>query len=237
VKKVSISWSGGKDCTMALQEVLAAGTFEVCSLHTSFNRDTGRVGLHGVRQELIAAQCESLGFGLDKIFVSSSMDHDEYIRQTKHYYELLRAQGVDAVVFGDLFLEDLKVFREGLLGDCGLEPIFPIWQRPTKALAHAFVDNGFKAIVCAADGKYFGGAGYDYDEAFINSLPDGVDPCGEYGEFHTFVYDGPLFNTAVPVVRGETVSKQYEFKSVGADGNERMNSSTFWFRELMCLGA
>jgi len=233
-EKVAISWSGGKDCTLALHEILQSDKFEVSSLHTTFNIDTKRVGMHGIQQRLIEAQASSIGIPLDKIFIPSAEDHATYANAMNEYYHNLANAGVKKIVFGDIFLEDLKVYRETMLSAHGLEGIFPLWKVDSRTIAEKFIKSGFKAVICAADAKYFheNDTGREYDLDFIHSLPSGVDPCGENGEFHTFVYNGPLFETPVSVVRQHVEAKEYAYRVNLLNGQTESRISKFWFQEL-----
>jgi uncharacterized protein (TIGR00290 family) len=233
-EKVAISWSGGKDCALALFEMLQSNQHEVVSLHTSFNQNTNRVGLHGIKQDLIEAQAKSIRIPLDKIFVPSADDHVMYERAMSEYYQSLASVGIRKIVFGDIFLEDLKEYREKMLSRHGLEGIFPLWKLDSRTVARKFIQTGFKAVVCAADAKYFNendvGRSYDFD--FINALNLTVDPCGENGEFHTFVYDGPLFKEAVAIERHQIETKEYTYKVNLPGGRSEARISKFWFQEL-----
>lgn len=233
-EKITISWSGGKDCTLALHEISNSQQFTVHSLHTSFNEDTKRVGLHGVRQKLIEAQAHSLGITLDKILIPSAKNHDAYEAVMSKYYQSLASKGIRKVVFGDIFLEDLKTYREKMLAAHSLEGIFPLWKIESRQVAERFIQSGFKAIICSADSKYFDekDLGRDYDLNFVNSLPGEVDPCGENGEFHTFVYDGPIFKSRVPFQRKQVEAKEYNYTVTLPDGQSENRNSKFWFQEL-----
>ncbi len=233
-EKVAISWSGGKDCTLALHEIIQSNQFDVHSLHTTFNEDTKRVGLHGINQKLIEQQAHSLGITLDKIFIPSAEDHNAYEASMKEYYRSLLDKGIKKVVFGDIFLEDLKAYREKMLSLLGLEGLYPLWKSDSRSVADKFIKSGFKALICSADAKYFneGDIGDDYDLNFINSLEDEVDPCGENGEFHTFVYDGSIFKKPVPIQRKQVEAKEYTYKISLPDGRSESRISKFWFQEL-----
>jgi uncharacterized protein (TIGR00290 family) len=233
-EKVAISWSGGKDCCLALHKILLSQQYDVHSLHTTFNENTGRVGLHGIRQTLIEQQANSLGIRLDKISIPSAEDHDAYELSIKNYYQLLADLGIRKVVFGDIYLEDLRAFRDKILAAFGLQGIYPLWKKEVRSLATEFIESGFKAIICSADNKFFDeqtvGTYYDYN--FINTLPDEVDPCGENGEFHTFVFDGSIFKKPITIKKGELVSKEYHYKINLPDGTIESKTSKFWFQEL-----
>src|SRR5688572_9500050 len=194
-KKVTISWSGGKDSAFALYKILLSGEYDVVSLHTVIKQETGRVGLHGVREELIDYQAEALGIHLDKIYVPGSSDHRAYEQTMRSFYQQCVKHHIEGIVFGDIFLEDLRKYREDLLGDFAIQSLYPLWNIDTTVLIHDFINSGFKTIVCSANARYFPRErlGILIDPNFVRQLPHEVDPCGENGEFHTWMYDGPLF--------------------------------------------
>ena len=227
-KKVSISWSGGKDSAFALYKVLQGKELEVVSIHTSLNEELKRVGMHGTPEALVDAQTAAAGIPLEKIFIPADSSNDSYEKAMLEYYRKLKDCGVEAVIFGDIFLVDLRHYREQLLAKAELEGIFPLWQQDTRQLIQDFIKSGFKTAVCAADAKFFGKetAGKIIDQDFIESLPQGVDPCGERGEFHTFVFEGPVFQKPVPYQTGEAIYKSY---SLGGTSSESLG---FWFADL-----
>lgn len=227
-KKISLSWSGGKDSAFALYKVLQAKELEVKSLHTSFNEALRRVGMHGTPESLIEAQAKAAELPLEKILIPSDSTNKSYEGAMLEYYYSLKEKGIEAVVFGDIFLEDLKLYREELLAKAGLRGIFPLWQQNTQQLIQEFLQAGFKTAVCAADAKYFTkeAAGKVIDQAFIGSLAEGVDPCGERGEFHTFVFEGPIFQHPIPYQSREVLHKSY---SLGGPSGENLG---FWFADL-----
>ncbi|WP_317195251.1 diphthine--ammonia ligase [Chryseosolibacter histidini] len=234
-KKVTISWSGGKDSAFALYKVLQAREFEVVSLHTVINEETKRVGMHGVRETLIERQAEALGLPLQKLYLEGSEDHDAYTRLMSDFYTQCIREHIHAVVFGDIFLEDLKIFREQLLKSSGLQGIFPLWKQDTRQLITDFIHADFKTLICAANAKYFSAAqmGKTIDDAFVRQLPEEVDPCGENGEFHTFVYQGPIFKTPASYVAGEVVKKTYTYHKADASGAPVKIETTFLFQDLL----
>ena len=211
--KVLFSWSGGKDSVLALNELKRFGDFDIVAFLTSFTEPFDRVSMHGVRRELLERQVSSLGFCLDKVFVPKNSSNEEYERRMTIVLDKYAAMGVSGAVFGDIFLEDLRKYRETNLSKANLSGIFPLWKKDTSELAGNFIDSGFKAVVVCVDstvlGKHF--AGREFDEKFLSELPGNVDPCGENGEFHTFVYDGPLFQQKVSFNRGMTVFKNKRF--------------------------
>lgn len=234
-KKITISWSGGKDSAFALYKVLLSGDYEVSGLHTVINSGTRRVGMHGVRESLMDRQAEGLGLPLTKLYLESAETHAAYQELMSSYYKRCAEQNIDAVVFGDIFLADLKQFRLDLLKPSGLKAIFPLWQTDTGMLIGDFVNAGFKTIICAADAGLFSQKqiGQTIDHKFVSSLKKGIDPCGENGEFHTFVYDGPLFNKPLTITKGEIVKKIYSFRRVNDEGRTETVESAFWFQDLL----
>lgn len=233
-KKVTISWSGGKDSAFALYKVLQAREFDVTSLHTVINEETKRVGMHGVRETLIERQAEALGLPLHKLYLEGTEDHNAYERLMSDFYTQCAREHIHAVVFGDIFLEDLKTFREQLLKSSGLQGVFPLWKQDTRHLIADFIHAGFKTLICAANARYFSAAqmGATIDNEFVSQLPAEVDPCGENGEFHTFVYHGPIFKTPVPNVAGEVVKKTYTYHKTDASGAPEKIETTFLFQDL-----
>jgi uncharacterized protein (TIGR00290 family) len=205
-----MSWSGGKDSALALHELRRDPRFEVVALMTSLSEEYRRVSHHGVREELLDAQAEALGLPLTKIYLPSGKDtpctNEVYEEIMGRVLEGFRLRGVYTVGFGDLFLEDLRAWRENNLARAGMSGVFPIWKRDTPELARQMIAMGFRAILSCVEGKVGPGfAGRPYDEHLLADLPAGIDPCGEYGEFHSFVHDGPGFEKPVPAVVGETV--------------------------------
>ncbi len=189
-EKVLFTWSGGKDSAMALHELQKEKRYEVAALLTSVTEDYDRISMHGVRRVLLEQQARSLGYPLEIVYLTKNSSNEEYEDRLKEKLLKYKGRGVSSVVFGDIFLEDVRKYRENNLAQVGMTGIFPIWKRDTGELAHAFVDLGFKAVITCVDSnvldKRF--AGRAYDEQFLSELPSSVDPCGENGEFHTFVY-------------------------------------------------
>lgn len=212
-EKVLFTWSGGKDSALALYELQKNNGFEVGVLLTTVTQDYDRISMHGVQMALLQQQAESLGFPLEKIYITKNSSHQEYeakMRDRLIYYKCL---GVLSVVFGDIFLEDLRKYREANLSRIGLKAVFPIWKRDTAELARSFIDLGFKAIITSVDSnvldKKF--VGREFDEQFLSELASGVDPCGENGEFHSFVYAGPIFKNKILYKKGKIVLRENRF--------------------------
>lgn len=234
-KRVTISWSGGKDSAFALYKVLCDPTFEVIGLHTVFNSENRRVGLHGIREELIEKQAEVIGLPLTKLYLESSEDHETYKRLMKDYYADCVRQNIEGVVFGDIFLEDLKRFRDELLTEAGLAGIYPLWKCDSDTLLSQFLDVGFKTIICACNRQMLSDqfVGKVLSESLMKDFPKNVDVCGENGEFHTFVFDGPCFKKRVDFSPGGTVTKEYHYKIKNETGEEQALRSEFVFLELL----
>ena len=234
-KKITISWSGGKDSAFALFKILASGEYEVVNLHTVIDKDTKRVGLHGVREALIEQQANCLGIPLVKLYLTASNDHEAYASLMKCFYKVCAMDGISHIIFGDIFLEDLRLFRESLLVESFLIPGFPLWKIPTTMLLSDFMDADFKTVICSADAALFSSEqlGVVVDKHFQDALPDGVDPCGERGEFHTFVFDGPIFKKPVAFERGEIVKRGYAFNKTMEDGSVVKQETSFWFQDLL----
>ena len=207
---VVMSWSGGKDSALALHQLRKDPRFEVVALMTTVSEEFRRVSHHGVREELLEVQAEAVGVPLTKVYLPSGNNtpctNEVYEEIMGRVMEGFRLHGVYTVGFGDLFLEDLRASRENNLARAGMSAVFPIWRRETRELSRQIIAMGFRAILsCVEDKVGAGFVGRPYDERLLAELPAGIDPCGEYGEFHTFVYDGPGFETPVPAKVGETV--------------------------------
>jgi uncharacterized protein (TIGR00290 family) len=230
--RVVFCWSGGKDSALALGQLLRDERYQVVSLLTTCNRRFGRVSMHGVRIELLDAQAAALGLPVDKVFVSEHGGSDEYERAMAACLGAHRERGVVACAFGDIFLEDLRQWREANLARAGLRALFPIWKRDTRQLVRDFAVQGFAATVCCADAALGREAvGRTLDEAFVASLPHDVDPCGENGEFHSFAHAGPIFRAPVRFAIGEVIYRPVE-PAVPADGSSR-SPSGFWYCDLV----
>jgi uncharacterized protein (TIGR00290 family) len=212
---VIVAWSGGKDCTMALREIVLGGEYAPAALLTTVTSGYERISMHGVRRSLLEAQAASLGVPLHEVVILPGADNQEYESRMDAALSALRSSlpEIGGVVFGDLFLQDIRAYRESMLARADLSGIFPLWLRDTRDLAARFTGLGFRAVVVCVDSTALDRsfAGREYDASFVADLPRGVDPCGENGEFHTFVYDGPLFANPVAHVRGEVVLRDERF--------------------------
>ena len=203
------SWSGGKDCGLALYDVQQSGAFRVDTLLVTCTRDFDRISMHGVRNALLDAQAARLGLQVQRVQISKGAGNDEYEAATLAAWSGHRARGVEHVLFGDLFLEDIRAYRDAMLGRAGMSGVYPLWKQDTHALAERFIDLGFQAVLACVDPRRLDRsfAGRAFDRALLADLPPGVDPCGENGEFHTFVWHGPNFAAPVDLARGEIVER------------------------------
>ena len=197
-------WSSGKDSAWALHELRRGGQHRVTRLVTTIEAEASRVAMHAVRQELVAAQARSLALPLECIALPFPPSNARYEAAVAEVVAAATRAGVSAMAFGDLFLEDIRAYRCGLLAGSGIEPLFPLWGRPTATLAREMVDAGLEAHLISVDLRVLDPsfAGARFDHALLERLPDGVDPCGENGEFHTFASGGPMFDRAVSVRAG-----------------------------------
>lgn len=205
-ERILLSWSGGKDSCMALHEIQKSNGYEIVLL-TTVTEDYDRISMHGVRRTLLERQAESLGLHLVKVYIPKKSTQEEYELRMKEALTKHQKKGANSVAFGDIFLEDLRRYREENLYRIGMRGIFPLWRKNTSELIRRFIDLGFKAVVTCVDPKALDPsfAGRVIDDDFISQLPVHVDPCGENGEFHSFVFDGPIFEREVKFSLGEVV--------------------------------
>ncbi len=232
------NWSGGKDSALSLYHIKKDDQYDVELLLTSVNAAFDRVSMHGVRNELLAQQAESIGLPLKKIELPEMPSMDEYNNKMQDTIGLLKNDGFTHAVFGDIFLEDLRIYREEQLVKVGIQAHFPIWKRDTKELLKEFLDLGFKTIIVCIKSELldpsFSGRIIDYN--FINEIPSNVDPCGENGEFHTFVFDGPIFEKPIDFIIGEKVYREYKAPQNKEDNcfsPDQKNEMGFWFCDLI----
>ena len=211
--KVIFCWSGGKDSALALHEIRQQG-FEVAALITTVTQGYERVSIHGVRDVLLDAQAHSIGIALEKVYIPQNSSNSDYESAMEKLLNRWYDRGVAKVVFGDIFLEDLRQYREKNLARAGMETIFPLWKQDSAVLGRRFIDQGFKAIITCVDTLALPASfcGRYYDASFLADLPASVDPCGENGEFHSFVFDGPIFKKSVPFKVGECVLRDNRFQ-------------------------
>lgn len=227
---VSLSWSGGKDSAFSLWKLLNDNRFEVCRLHTTLGEETRRVGLHGIHEDLIVLQAESLGLPLDRIYYPASGDNQAYEQAIKKYLDALEREGIRHIAFGDIFLEDLRKYREDKLAERGFHAIFPLWKMDTKVLANDFIKADFKTKICAADADLISKekVGKDFSLEFLDSLTEKVDPCGENGEFHTFCYAGPVFRSSLEITVDNILSKSYDLPLANGSAKKKI----YWFADI-----
>jgi uncharacterized protein (TIGR00290 family) len=207
--KALLSWSSGKDAAWALHVMRQAGEVEVVGLLTTTNEAFERVAMHGVREALLEAQAEAAGLPLWKVPLPWPCSNEAYESRMAKVCTEAVAQGIQAMAFGDLFLEDVRDYRVQKLAGTGLRPLFPSWNPDTATLARVMVREGLRAALACVDSKVMPAAfaGLEFEAALLAELPPGVDPCGERGEFHTFAWDGPMFQHPVPIRRGEVVER------------------------------
>jgi len=209
-KKILFSWSGGKDSAYALYKLQQENDYSIASLFTTLSQEYQRVSFHAIAVHLLETQAKAIGLPLDKAFVTKSDSIDEHAAKLEPYLLKHKNNGIKTIAYGDIFLEDLRDFRIKSLAQIGMDSIYPIWKTNTAENMKKIIDLGFKVILTCVDlnvlDKSF--VGREIDEDFLKDLPSNVDPCGENGEFHTFVYDGPIFKEKINFKKGEIVQKE-----------------------------
>lgn len=226
--KAYMNWSGGKDCSMALHRLLLSGGYDLKYLLTTCSEAYDRVSMHGVRSLLMQQQADAIGLPLMIAKLPEKAGMETYNKLMSDTVAQLKQQDIYTAAFGDIFLEDLRQYREDQLSQAGIKAVFPLWKEDTSTLAAQFIQLGFKAIVVCVNEHHLPSsfAGRAYDESFLNDLPSTVDPCGENGEFHTFVWDGPIFKHPLAVRRGEVIRSSYPL------GNGQPDAA-FWYADLI----
>lgn len=228
-EKVILSWSGGKDASYALHQLQNSKEFEVVGLLTTINGNLKRVSMHGVHEDMIKLQAEGINLPLHIIYVYEGTN-EEYEKSMKNFLLEIKQQGINTIAFGDIFLEDLRKYREEKMASIGMKVLFPLWKKNTKELVTEMIQKGFKTITCCVQedglGKEF--LGKIIDKNFINSLPENIDPCGENGEFHSHCIDGPIYQNPIPIQKGEIVRKTYQFVNEKGENCE----SAFWYIDI-----
>ena len=221
MKRVLLSWSSGKDSAWTLHVLREQAEYEIVGLLTTFNQVADRVAMHAVRRELVEKQAEAAGLPLWNVPLPWPCSNEQYEMLMAETCAKAVTTGIDAIAFGDLFLDDVRAYREKQMMNTGLQAIFPLWQRPTRELAKAMIASGLRAKLTCVDTKQLDAAfvGREFDENLLADLPAGVDPCGEKGEFHSFVYAGPMLSVDIPVSVGESVVRD---QFVFADLNSAM---------------
>jgi len=232
-----MNWSGGKDSSLALWKVLQQKEYDIRWLLTSVNSVHNRISMHGVRRELLEAQARSIGIPLTTIELPEQPTMNEYELEMMKAVQAMKTAQIEHSVFGDIFLEDLRIYRENKLHSAGIECVFPIWKIDTAELMRQFLAAGFKAIIVCVNEKHLDKSfcGRLIDESFCNDLPPGVDICGENGEYHSYVFDGPIYNHPIPVEKGEIVYRHYAAPTNAQDNCQPMDQPSpygFYFCDL-----
>lgn len=207
--KILVSWSTGKDSAYALHHISQIENYDIVGLLSTITEDYDRVSMHSTRHELLKKQADQLNLPLYPIFIPSSCTNKIYEARMQIFIEQAIKQGITHIVFGDLFLEDVRRYRESKLALTDITPLFPLWGKKTDFLAKEIIQSGLKAIITCVDPRKLDSsfAGRQFDEELLSDLPKEIDPCGENGEFHTFVYDGPMFQKPIPISLGERVER------------------------------
>jgi uncharacterized protein (TIGR00290 family) len=241
-KKALFNWSSGKDSALALYKTLQNSEFEISCLLTSVNQQFQRVSMHGVRVELLEQQAESIGLPLEIMQIPEMPTMEVYEKVMQETLTKLKNQGVTNSIFGDIFLEDLRKYRENKLAEIGFKGVFPLWKIPTQNLIQEFISLGFKTIVVCVNERFLDKSfvGRIIDQDFINDLPENVDVCGENGEFHTFTFDGPIFSKPLDFEIGEIIYRKYEKPKEEDSSNTACDTSAsdafdfgFWYCDLI----
>lgn len=232
-----MNWSGGKDSSLALHRLLQDKQYNIQYLLTSVNSTHDRISMHGVRRSLLQAQSEAIGIPLQTIELPEMPSMDAYENNMLQKIDALKNEGLTHSIFGDIFLEDLRKYREEKLQQTGIECVFPLWKIDTKDLMNEFLDAGFKAIIVCVNEQYLDKSfcGRIIDHSFVRDLPANVDVCGENGEYHSFVFDGPIFRHPVAFDKGETVSRTYSAPAADNSNNamDKPSEYNFYFTDLI----
>ncbi|MFZ6665666.1 Dph6-related ATP pyrophosphatase [Peijinzhouia sedimentorum] len=224
--KIHFSWSGGKDSAFALWKLAISDQWNIAGLHTTIDAASGKSGLHEIPIELLQKQADALQLPFDLIPLSKDESYEDTMLG---YYQKLAGNGISHIAMGDIFLEDLRKYKEAILAKAGLTSLFPLWQQNTREMAREVIATNFHLIICSADADLLpDAAGSLYNQSFIDKLPTSVDPCGENGEFHSFCFDGPIFYKAVSFQKGEIETRNFEFHT---DDN-KLIKRRFSFLEL-----
>lgn len=241
-KKALFNWSSGKDSALALYKIVQNEEYEICCLLTSVNQQFQRISMHGVRVELLEQQAQSIGLPLEIMQIPEMPTMEAYEAVMQTTLSKLKEQGIAYSIFGDIFLEDLRKYREDKLAEIGFEGIFPLWKVPTANLIQEFIGLGFKTIVVCVNERFLDKSfvGRVIDQDFINDLPENVDVCGENGEFHTFTFDGPIFSKPIEFEIGEVVYRKYEKPEKEEASDTACDTSAldafdfgFWYCDLL----
>ena len=221
---VVVSWSGGKDSALALWAVLRGNEYQVEALVTTCTLGFRRISMHGVRCSLLHPQAAAIGLPVKKVFIPKHCQNNAYEQRMRTALKAFQALRITKVVFGDLFLADIRRYRDQLLSSIGMTGLYPLWEQDTRELAETFIGQGFQAVLVCIDHRVLPSefAGRRFDRALLRDLPKHVDPCGENGEFHTFVFDGPIFNRPVHFQQGPVVERgQFVFAELAPEPSKR----------------
>ena len=230
MKKMYFNWSSGKDSALALYYLQQDNEYDIDLLLSTINSANDRVAMHGTKAELLKAQAEATGLGLSLLELPGQPTMEEYNSIMKNEILRLKDLGYEYTGFGDIFLEDIRQYREEMLSPMGIKPVFPLWKKDTRALMHDFLEQGFRTVIVAAKADLMGKdfLGRELTHELLKELPEEVDPCGENGEFHTFCFDGPIFQEPVKFTLGEKVYKTYP----NPDKSSKQKEIGFWFIDL-----
>jgi len=233
-KPIVFCWSGGKDSSYALHKLQESGQYDIRYLLSTFNGNLHRLSMHGIREELIEKQAEMIGIPLLKVYVYES-NNDEYEQQMNATLTRLKAEGIDTAAYGDIFLEDLRIYREEKMQSIGMHCLFPLWKIDTTEMVRDFIAKGFKTYTCCVNDGYLDKSfcGRLIDASFLKHLPANVDPCGENGEFHSFCTDGPIFKKPIDIQLGDFVYRELSLKITdNHPGVVDVGTKGFWYREI-----
>ncbi len=233
--KAIFCWSGGKDSSYCLHKVLTENLFDVQYLLTTVNSTFKRISMHGVREDLLDIQVKSIGIPLLKVYVKEGTNA-AYEQQMELVLRKVKAEGIENVIFGDIFLEDLRTYRENNLAKIGMKAIFPLWKINTTTIIKQFIQQQFKTVLCCINDGYLHErwVGREIDKQFLKEIPDHIDPCGEIGEYHTFCYDGPIFKNPINFCKGENIYKAIEIKITSACTlASNIDTKGFWYCDLI----
>ena len=238
MQQAIMNWSGGKDSALALYHSLESEQWTIQSLLTSVNEQYERVSMHGFRTELLIAQAEQLGLPLHMLSLPGDVSMDVYDARLHNTLQAFKKQDVTHSIFGDIFLEDLRLYRETQLQRVSLTGAFPLWQRNTTELIHEFVDLGFRAVLVCINEKQLSPefVGRELDLDLLKDLPKTVDPCGENGEYHSFVYDGPIFSSPISFLKGDVIRRTYAPSGATdchTDTPDSRWDTGFWYQDLL----
>lgn len=231
IPKAFLNWSSGKDASMALYEIQKNKQFVIEKLLTTINQKYNRVSMHGLHKTLLEVQAKATGISLEVVELDENVTMESYEKAMYQKLEKLKEEGLEYSIFGDIFLEDLREYRENQLKNIGIEGVFPLWKKDTKRLIQDFILDGFEAIVVSCNAQILPKSfcGRLIDESFLNDLPANVDACGENGEFHTFCFNGPIFDKKIHFEKGDIVYKTYPAPS---SDTQNLKEYGFWYLDL-----